>query len=352
MEKETFTFKQILRLLQAEGKEQKELHKKAALVRDKTVSNNVYFRGIIEFSNICNNDCLYCGIRKSNDKLKRYLMTKQGILDCVEFCNKAGYGSIVLQSGELRSKEFIDFVEDVIIKIRTKYPKIGVTLCIGEQDKETYKRFFKAGAHRYLLRIETSDEEHYHKLHPTEMSFSNRKKCLQDLKDIGYQVGTGVMIGSPFQKIENLVNDLLFFRKIDIDMAGMGPYIPSLGAPIDNSKYNSEKNFNLGLNMIAVLRLMMPDINIASTTALQAMNPVGRELGLKAGANVIMPIVTPTKYRENYQLYKNKPCIEESSEDCKNCVTQRIKYTGLNPCFGEWGDSLHYFRRIKNGRSG
>jgi biotin synthase len=173
------------------------------------------------------------------------------------------------------------------------------------------------------------------------MSFDNRLRCLKDLKKIGYQVGTGVMIGSPYQTVEMLANDLLFFKKIDVDMVGMGPFIPSKDAPLNDG----EGNLDLGLNMIAALRLMMPKINIASTTALQAINPIGRELGLKAGANVIMPIVTPTKYREEYQLYEGKPCIEESSEDCLNCITNRIKSVGLKPAFGEWGDSKHFFER-------
>ena len=347
MEKEIFTFDKIIKLLESKGKSQEELHKRASFIRDKNISKNVYFRGIIEFSNICGNDCFYCGIRKSNDNIKRYSMTKKEIMGCVEFCNNANYGSVVLQSGELKSKEFIDFVEKTIIEIK-KNPNIGVTLCVGEQNKKTYKRFFEAGAHRYLLRIETSDKEHYEKLHPKQMSYDNRRKCLKNLKDIGYQVGTGVMIGSPLQKIENLAKDLLFFKEIDIDMVGMGPYIPSSKSMIDGFEFNSERNLNLGLNMIAVLRLMMPDINIATTTALQAINPIGRELGLKAGANVIMPIVTPTKYRENYQLYKDKPCIEESSKDCMFCVTKRIKSTGLNPAFGDWGDSKHFLKKVKN----
>jgi biotin synthase len=345
MENETYTFERICGLLEAEGNEQRELHKKAALLRDQTVSKNVYFRGIIEFSNYCQNDCLYCGIRKSS-KVKRYSMTMGEIMECAAFCNKANYGSLVLQSGELNSPESVDSVEDMLVKIKTEYPKMGITLCIGEQDRDAYERFFKAGAHRYLLRIETSNKDHYEKLHPTDMSFENRKKCLQDLRDIGYQVGTGVMIGSPFQMIENLAEDLLFFKEIDIDMIGMGPYVPSCNSAIDGSAFDLGRNLKLGLNMIAVLRLMMPDINIASTTALQAINPNGRELGLMAGANVVMPIVTPKAYREDYQLYNDKPCIAEASEECMDCITKRIESTGMTPCFGEWGDSKHYFRRI------
>jgi biotin synthase len=347
MEKETFTSEHIMQFLQSRGEEQRKLHNKAASVRDKVVSKSVFFRGIIEFSNACSNDCFYCGIRKSNTKLKRYSMSQNEIMDSADFCSRANYGSIVLQSGEVRIQKFVDFVEEAVRKIKAKYPNLGITLCVGEQEKETYKRFFKAGAHRYLLRIETTNQKHYEKLHPKDMSFQNRKKCLSNLKEIGYQVGTGVMIGSPFQKIENLVNDLLFFKKIDIDMVGMGPFVPCDGAPIETSGFNAENNLNLALNMIAVLRQMMPDINIASTTALQAIDPKGRELGLMAGANVIMPIVTPTKYRENYQLYKDKPCIEESSEECRDCIIRRIESTVLEPCFGKWGDSKHFAKRLK-----
>lgn len=343
MGKEIYTFERIVELLNLRGEQQKDLHRKAALIRKNIILDNVYFRGIIEFSNSCVNDCSYCGIRKSKN-VKRYFMSKREILDCVDFCDKSGYGGVVLQSGEIQTEKFTDFIIDILKEIKKEYPKIGITLCVGEQTKEIYKKFFEAGTHRYLLRIETSNEQHYNKLHPKEMSFQNRKKCLKDLKNIGFQVGTGVMIGSPFQGVEDLANDLLFFKEIDVDMVGMGPYIP-----YDLSEESDGKrNFNLGLNMIAVLRLMMPDVNIASTTALQAISPIGRELGLKAGANIIMPIVTPTKYRKDYMLYKDKPCINESSDECLNCVTNRVKSVGLMPKFGEWGDSKHYFRRIKN----
>ncbi len=333
---------EIIGYLKAEGKEQKELHKKACSVRDKNILSNVYFRGIIEFSNECDNDCFYCGIRKSNDKVKRYSMTKGEILNAVKEC--ADYGSIVLQSGERRDKEFTDFVVDVVSSIKKLFPDIGITLCVGEQSREVYQKFFDARAHRYLLRIETSDEGHYSKLHPTEMSFENRKRCLIDLKEIGFQVGTGVMIGSPFQTVENLASDLEFFNDIDIDMVGMGPFISHEQAPLKESTDKSE-NLNLGLNMISALRLMMPDINIASTTALQAVHPYGRELGLMAGANVIMPLVTPKKYRRDYQLYDGKPCIDESAKDCLGCIVKRVKSTGLHPVFHEWGDSKHFFNR-------
>jgi biotin synthase len=333
MENETY-ISELLEQLNAKGEEQKSLHKKAAEIRDKTVKNKVYFRGLIEFSNICDNDCGYCGISKSKD-VKRYKMTKQEILDSAKFCNDVNYGSIVLQSGERQDYKFIDFVEDVVKQIKEKFPKLGITLCVGEQTKEIFQRFFDAGAHRYLLRIETSDKKHYERLHPANMSFDTRKQCLKDLKDIGFQVGTGVMINSPFQTIENLAKDLLFFKEIDVDMVGMGPYL----------RKDVNADLDLSLNMIAALRILMPNINIASTTALQVLNPIGRELGLKAGANIIMPITTPTKYRNQYLLYDDKPCINETSEECLGCITQRIKSTGLTPAFGEWGDSLNYANR-------
>lgn len=341
---------ELIENLEAKGLKQKDLHAKAVNIRDEYLSKNVYFRGLIEFSNICNNDCFYCGIRKSNHHVKRYLMSKDEILEAVEFCNKADYGSIVLQSGERRDKKFVNFVIEVVEEIKKRFPKAGITLCIGELNKKVYQKFFDAGAHRYLLRIETSNKRHYEKLHPREMSFEARKKCLKNLKDIGFQVGTGIMVGSPFQRVENLADDLLFFKEIDVDMVGMGPFISHQYAPLKVDG-NNKRNFNLSLNMIACLRILMPDINIAATTALQALHPEGREYGLNAGANVIMPLVTPKRYREYYQLYNNKPCIEESSSECLNCITQRIKSVGLIPKFGEWGDSLHYFRRIKNGYS-
>ena len=335
-----FTKEWIISKLKSTGEEQKKLHQQAVEIRKNSISNKVYFRGLIEFSNICKNDCYYCGIRKSNKKVNRYRMSKEEILDSVDFCAKANYGSIVLQSGQDQSDEFIDFVTNLLIDIKKKYPEIGITLCVGEQSYETYKRFFEAGAHRYLLRIETSDEEHYRKLHPDSMSFSNREQCLNDLKKIGYQVGTGVMIGSKYQTLENLANDLLYFKNIDVDMVGMGPYL-------SNSKIETfdRNKLDLSLNMIAILRIIMPDINIASTTALQALHPEGREFGFLAGANVIMPIVTSEKYRKDYQLYNNKPCIDESSNDCLNCVTFRIESVNMIPAFGEWGDSIHFQNR-------
>ncbi len=338
----------IINFLNARGQKQTELHKKASEKRNEILSKNVYFRGLIEFSNICKNDCFYCGIRKSNNEIGRYLMPEQEILRCVEWCDKANYSSIVLQSGELQKKKFLDFLLGIVEDIKKRFPRLGITLSIGEQSKKTYEKLFEAGAYRYLLRIETSNKELYNKLHPKKMSFENRVKCISNLKEIGFQTGTGVMIGLPGQSVESLADDILFFQDMDIDMVGMGPYLCSLYAQLKESISVNDK-LNFSLNMIAVLRLVMPDINIASTSALQAIKHDGRELGLNAGANVIMPLVTPKKYKAEYKLYDDKPCINESSDECLFCVTKRIKSVGLNPGFGKRGDSKHYFNKIKNG---
>src|SRR3989339_666408 len=338
----------MLEALVARGDEQKQLHELAAKIRDENVSNNVYFRGLIEFSNICKHDCFYCGIRKSNNTTKRYTMDKHEILVVVEFCEKSGYGSIVLQSGEQKSKKFTTFVSTVVEEVRKNFPKMSITLCVGEQEIEAYQQFFESGAQRYLLRIETSNQEYYKKLHPKNMNFSDRYNCLVNLKNIGFQVGTGVMINAPSQTLDMLVEDILFFKEIDADMIGMGPYIPHSKTPLYGAAVDNVESLNLTLNMIALTRIMMPDINIAATTALQVIHPRGRERGLLSGANVIMPLVTPIKYRKDYMLYDDKPCINESSEQCANCVVGRINSVKLIPKRWETGDSIHYLKRIKN----
>jgi biotin synthase len=333
----------LLRLLMSCGKEQEELHARAAALRDQTAGKKVYFRGLIEFSNVCANNCYYCGIRKGNKAVNRYSMTPDEIMACIDFCVNAGYGSIVLQAGELRTSQFADFVESILLAAHKKYPSLRITLSVGEQEPAVYKRWFDAGAARYLLRIETSDETHYATLHPPSMSFANRKSCLYSLKEIGYQTGTGVLIGSPFQTLENLADDLLFFKEFGVDMVGMGPFIPHENTMF--ADYDNKGNLDTALNMIALLRIMMPDINIAAATALQAIRPDGRELGLMAGANVIMPLVTPKEYRHLYRLYDDKPCMEESAGDCLRCVVERVRSVGLEPGLGEAGDSRHYLGR-------
>jgi biotin synthase len=325
-----------------------QLYERAYQVKCDNVSNQVYLRGIIEFSNICIKDCNYCGIRKSNKSVKRFQMSKEEIVNATIWAYKSNYGSVVLQSGERSDPEFIDFVEDVLktIKVKTNH-KIGITISLGEQTQETYQRWFDAGAHRYLLRIETSNPELYKSLHPADCSFETRVQSLAYLRDTGYQVGTGVMIGLPGQTFANLADDVIFFRDKDIDMIGMGPYIPHHDTPmaeeIDN--YNNETQLELGLKMVAVTRIVLKDVNIAAATALQALKFDGREMGLKAGANIIMPNVSDTKYREAYQLYDNKPCIDENSSQCRSCLTQRVINTGESIGFDQWGDSPHFGKK-------
>jgi biotin synthase len=256
-----------------------------------------------------------------------------------------------LQSGELSSPVFVERV-DMLIKSIKKLSngELGITLSCGEQTQETYRHWFASGAHRYLLRIESSDRELYAKIHPKneQHSFEKRLECLHLLKECGYQVGTGVMIGLPFQTMEHLAGDLLFLKQIDVDMVGMGPYIEHEDTPLYEFRHlleTKQERFDLALKMVATLRLLMPDINIAAATALQAIDPVGREKALAVGANVIMPNLTPCDFRNEYQLYEGKPCLDEDADLCKNCLEARIELAGSEIGYGEWGDSRHYFNR-------
>ncbi|MFA7676701.1 MAG: [FeFe] hydrogenase H-cluster radical SAM maturase HydE, partial [Candidatus Omnitrophota bacterium] len=275
-------------------------------------------------------------------------MSKAEVLETALMAHKAGYGSIVLQSGERSDEEFINFIEDILKTIKCLTDKkLGITLSLGEQSQQAYKRWFQAGAHRYLLRIETSNKTLYQRIHPDDgHDYNIRLNCLKILKNIGYQVGTGVMIGLPHQKLEDLAEDILFFQAQDIDMIGMGPYIVHKETPLAGlCKINPEKSFNLGLKMIALARLQLEDINIAATTALQTLNQTGREKGLRAGANIIMPNITPSKYRDNYQLYEGKPCVSEDALACDGCLRNRILSIGEEIGYGQWGDSPHFFKR-------
>jgi biotin synthase len=323
-----------------------ELFRVARACAVQHVGPKVYFRGIIEFSNLCAKDCYYCGIRKSNPRVSRFSMTKDEILQCAMVAQEMNYGSIVLQSGERQDEDYVHFIEDILGKIKIATSgKLGVTLSLGEQTLETYKRWFKAGAHRYLLRIETSAPSLYKKLHPKDHLFEMRRECLRMLRRVGYQVGTGVMIGLPFQTYENLADDIFFFKNEDIDMIGMGPYVPHGDTPLFRENHDPEENFRLGLVMIALTRLVLKDVNIAATTALQTLDPEGREKGVLAGANIIMPNITPTDYRKFYQLYDNKPCLDENARQCKSCLERRIQAAGAEVGYGEWGDSPHRLKK-------
>ncbi len=311
----------------------KQLFARAAAARDAAIGPAIYLRGLIEYSNICSKDCLYCGIRKSSISGKYTLESKQ-ILRAVKYAINNNYGSIVLQGGENYAPAHIDKIEHIVREISKT--GLGITLSLGEQSPETYRRWFEAGASRYLLRIEASDRALYEKIHPYDDSYDRRLKALRDLREAGYQVGTGVMIGVPFQTVENLANDLIFMREMDIDMCGMGPYIVAENTPL--AAYSAllepeEMRLEMTLRMIAILRLMMPDINIAATTALQAIDPDGRLRAIDAGANVVMPNLTPTDAKKAYTLYKNKP------------MELDMRILERNVQYGERGDSAHFSAR-------
>lgn len=314
--------------------------------------NGVYYRGLVEASNACSCDCLYCGIRKSSKDVNRYTLTADEIMGCARMCASYGYGSIVIQSGERSDKVYIDMLENVLHRIKDetrseKQPEgLGVTLCIGQQPREVYQRLYNAGAHRYLLRIETTNPELFAKIHPPEQTLESRLECLMLLRDVGYQVGTGVMIGLPGQTPDDLANDIQFFADYDIDMIGMGPFIPNESTPLGALPCpDTPDRVRLGLLMIAATRLKLRDVNIASTTALQALDPIGREKGLQFGANVIMPQITPQDVRRDYQLYPGKPCLDDNAEACRGCLELRIHSVNRVVGYDQWGDSVHARRR-------
>jgi len=327
-----------------------ELFKAAYAVKCRTSGRRVAFRGLVEFGNVCEKDCFYCGIRKGNDKVRRFHMTADEIVRAAEWANKAGYGSVVLQSGELTGETNAAFVEDVVRRIHAAAgDALGITLSLGEQSEETYRRWKEAGAHRYLLRIETSNPELYARLHPADHSWERRRDCLRALRRCGYQVGSGVMAGLPGQTTDDLAADIEFFASEDLDMIGMGPYIPHpdtpLGKNIPWTPEAAKERLELGLRMIAATRLHLHDVNIAAATALQALDPTGREKGLLAGANVMMPNVTDNQYRADYQLYAGKPCLDENAAVCRTCLERRIAAIGEEVMWNERGDSPHWRKR-------
>jgi biotin synthase len=345
--------KDLLEILKAEDKTIiDEIYRNAYSVKTRYVGKKVYFRGLIEISNVCEKNCLYCGIRKDNKNVERYMMQEDEIVEHALQAYELSYGSIVIQSGEIKSDEFTAKISRVIEKIKTKTDgKLGITLSLGEQSPETYRQWYDAGAHRYLLRIETSNRALYASLHPADHSFDKRVEALKSLRSVGYFTGTGVMIALPGQTYEDLVDDIIFFKNIDVDMIGMGPYLPHHDAPLAASgalsNMNNSERLTLSLKMISAVRLFLKDVNIAATTALQALDPFGREMGLKAGANIIMPNVTETRYRAGYQLYDNKPCLDENANMCRDCLDSRISTIGEEIGYGEWGDSPHYANRHK-----
>lgn len=351
--KENLDQQDIAYLLSLTEDDKTRLFEKSAETKRNAVGDVVYFRGLIEFSNICSKNCFYCGIRNDNQEFQRYNLTDDEILKAARFAHENSFASLVLQSGEIQSPGFTKRITRLLEKIHAETNnELRITLSCGEQSHETYHEWFDAGAHRYLLRIESSNPDLYRKLHPDNLlhRFETRLECLQNLQNIGYQVGTGVMIGLPFQTMEDLAADLLFMKKFKIDMVGMGPYIEHTDTPLwqhRNLLLPLGERFQLALKMIAVLRILMPEINIAAATALQAIDKLGREKALKVGANVIMPNITPGQYRDDYLLYQNKPCTDDSAEDCKNCLEARVSLSGNSIGYGSWGDSKYYRNRIE-----
>ena len=351
LHKENFTKEDLVLLLSARGEEQTSLFEKAKGIKEKHIGNVVYFRGLVEYSNRCGKNCCYCGIRSGNKTIDRYTVTDNEVLQAAQMVMDNRYGSMVLQSGERSDKSFINHITSLIEKIKQlSNNRIGITLACGEQSESVYRQWFEAGAHRYLLRIETSNPELYAKIHPQDKKhdYLSRLECLNRLRRVGYQVGTGVMIGFPMQSVENLAEDLLFFQKQDIDMVGMGPYLVHNETPLASQSqecFSLEERFNLSINMIACLRILMKDINITATTAIQTLHPQGREIAIEVGANIVMPNLTPLKYRENYKLYENKPSVSEDAQDSKDQLEQRIKTINHRIGYDDWGDSAHFHLR-------
>lgn len=311
---------EIIALLTDEANEA-ELLKKADAVRQQYVGDEVHLRGLIEFSNICRNNCLYCGIRKGNSKVLRYHMSEEELVETARKAANIGFKTIVMQSGE-----DMFYTRDKMSRIIEQIKKfdVAVTLSVGEREYEDYKAWREAGADRYLMRIETTDKDLYHKLDPN-MSWQHRFECLMMIKELGYELGSGIMVGLPGQRIESIADDLLFLKEIGVDMSGIGPFIPHPETPLAQEKGGT---LHLALRTMAVQRLLMPDINIPATTAMESLHPKGRILALQSGANVVMPNVTEGEYRRLYELYPGKICVDDTPVHCRSCIGMKIEAIG------------------------
>ena len=300
--------------------------KKARLESQTHYGNDIYIRGLIEISNYCKNDCYYCGIRKSNHNCTRYRLTKDEILECCKEGYDLGFRTFVLQGGE-DGHYTDDMLCDIVSSIKADYPDCAITLSLGERSYESYKKLWDAGADRYLLRHETADKDHYQRLHPKELSFDKRMECLRNLKDIGYQVGCGFMVGSPYQTTENLAKDLKFIEEFSPHMCGIGPFIRHKDTPFKDKKDGSVE---LTLFLLSLIRLIKPTILLPATTALGTLSTDGRERGILAGANIIMPNLSPLSVRKKYMLYDNKISTGQESAQCVNDLRSRMKEIGYN----------------------
>lgn len=315
------------------------LTSEADAVRQTHYGKKVFLRGLIEISNYCKNDCLYCGIRRSNSKAVRYRLSEEEILSCCENGYELGFRTFVMQGGE--DSYYTDNVMcGLISEIKRRYPDCAVTLSLGERSYDSYKRMFDAGADRYLLRHETADDSHYSRLHPQNMSLAARKECLFNLKKIGYQTGSGFMVGSPFQTPESIVADLRFLQELQPEMIGIGPFISHKDTPFSDFESGS---LSLTLKLLSILRLMFPKVLLPATTALGTIDSKGRELGLCAGANVVMPNLSPVKSRKLYDLYDNKICTGEEAAECRGCLEKRVNSVGYE-IVSERGDAAEWKR--------
>ena len=311
------------------------IKEEAVKIRKKYYGTKVFTRGLIEFTNYCKNNCYYCGIRRDNRNIERYRLTEKEILDCCANGEKLGFRTFVLQGGEdpWYTEERI---ADIVRKIKKAHPDCAITLSVGEKSKETYQTWKEAGADRYLLRHETANEEHYRKLHPEKMSLTVRKNCLYDLKKLGYQVGAGMMVGSPYQTSEDLAEDLVFLKELQPEMVGIGPFIPHHDTQFSKEPAGSVE---MTLFLLAVIRILLPKVLLPATTALGTMDPLGREKGLQAGANVVMPNLSPVKNRKQYELYDNKICTGEEAAECRGCMGRRVASVGYE-LVTERGDAV------------
>ena len=304
----------------------KLLRERADEVRRKSYGKKVFLRGLIEVSSYCKNDCLYCGIRRSNKEADRYRLSREQIMSCAESGYELGFRTFVMQGGE-DSAFTDDFMCGVISELREKYPDCAITLSLGERSFESYKRMKDAGADRYLLRHEAADGELYKKLHPAEMSLENRKNCLFQLRELGYQVGAGFMVGAPYQTTDSLIADLRFLQELKPQMIGIGPFVPHHCTPFADENGGT---LGLTLRLLGILRLMFPKVLLPATTALGTIAPNGRELGLQTGCNVVMPNLSPVNVRKKYDLYDNKICTGEEAAECRMCLQRRIEAAGYD----------------------
>ena len=312
------------------------LFEKSRRARIQFYGHDVYIRGLIEFTNYCRNNCYYCGIRSGNTHVHRYRLTKEEILSCCETGYELGFRTFVLQGGE-EPYNTTARLSDVVHTIRTTYPDCAITLSTGEATKEEYQQLFDAGANRFLLRHETYNTEHYQKLHPAQLSAAHRQQCLWDLKEIGYQVGTGFMVGSPWQTSEHLAEDLLFLKELNPQMVGIGPFIPHHDTPFAGQKAGT---LELTLFLLGLIRLMLPGVLLPATTALGTIAENGRELGILSGANVVMPNLSPKRVRGDYLLYDNKISTDAEAAECRRELEQHMQSIGYQVVTAR-GDSLN-----------